>query len=146
MRGVEKVSRGEIEVYGTQEVGDNGEIFLLVGVEPDYYRRNYLYDGVDVNLNGKINSAERLYAPGKMDAWSYEGAYRHRFLEAGDDGFIGLEAGLLGGYGLRFNYAPFESRDSENLSFGPTIEIDFGKRMELVLTFLIGQATTDKSI
>ena len=137
-------SHAEVELNGRQDVGDNGWIYLSVEVTPDYFKRNYLVDGLDRDLSGAISTSERVYAEGVVDQWSYRTSYRRRFSEVSDSRFLGVTGELELSYERRFYNFPFQGRDQGDISLLPEIEFEFGRRFGLTIRSEVGRVINDE--
>ena len=77
------------------EIGDHGGITFRLKITPDYFPKNYFYEGFDDDLNGRISSRERFYVEGRYDAWDLSTEYLHRIAKRGKNDSFGFHAGLV---------------------------------------------------
>lgn len=103
----------EAELGLGQAVGPRGRLEFRFGFVPDYFKKNYLADGVDVDGNGNISSSERVYEPGEYREWETSIGYRHDLVKRDPQDPFGMDVRVLLGYRDRSFDSPFSVRDED---------------------------------
>jgi len=98
------------EVSAEQAIGHGTHIGARAEILPSYFFRNYLADAVDLNADGTIQSAERVYAAGTYSDQEFTGEIRHRLAKSSDDHAFGAQLTIDGGYKTRTYQQPFQTR------------------------------------
>jgi hypothetical protein len=93
-----------------QSLGHGAHLAGRAEFQPKYFFRNYLADAIDLNADGTIQSAERIYAAGTYSDQEYTGEFRQRLAKSTDDHPFGAELILEGGHKTRDYQQPFQTR------------------------------------
>lgn len=130
----------DVGLGAVQPVGDRGHLELFLNVVPEFFKKNYLADAVDVNGNGDISSSERIYENGTYFEWELGLEYRHELLHRKSKDLFGLEAGVAAGVRNRTFDSPFDGRDelapfarlTVRFEHGPSVRWGFRYRFETI--------------
>ena len=93
-----------------QALGHGAHIAARAELQPKFFFRNYLADAVDINGDGTIQSAERVYAAGTYSDQEFTGELRQRLVKATDDHPFGAQLTLEAGHTTRTYQQPFQTR------------------------------------
>lgn len=93
-----------------QALGHGSHLGARAELQPKYFFRNYLADAVDLNGDGAIQSAERVYAPGTYSDQEFTGEFRQRLVKSTDDHPFGAQFTLEAGHKTRTYQQPFQTR------------------------------------
>ncbi len=103
------------------------------------FRKNYLSDMKDLNLNGNISLNERFYSPGVYDEFESFIAYRHRLsaLDKAADGFQmpGSTLQLAVGGVYRVHNDPLTNRDRRVTFHEVVLDLDIVRKFGLELRY-----------
>jgi hypothetical protein len=111
-----------------QALGHGAHIAARAALQPKYFFRNYLADAVDVNGDGSIQAAERLYAAGTYSDQEYTGELRQRLVKSTDDHPFGAELTLEAGHKTRTYQQPFQTRGYRGPFAGVSGQMDLTPR------------------
>jgi len=93
-----------------QALGHGSHLGARAELQPKYFFRNYLAGAVDLNGDGTIQSAERVYSAGTYSDQEFTGEFRQRLVKSTDDRPFGAQFTLQAGHKTRTYQQPFETR------------------------------------
>jgi hypothetical protein len=114
-----------------QSIGHGSHIGVRADIQPNYFFRNYLADAVDLNADGTIQSAERVYAAGTYSDQEYTGEIKHRLVKSTDDHPFGARLTIDGGYKTRTYQQPFQTRGYRGPFAGAAVALELTPSVEL---------------
>jgi len=93
-----------------QALGHGSHLGVRAELQPKYFFRNYLADAVDLNGDGTIQSAERVYAAATYSDQEFTGEFRQRLVKSTDDHPFGAQLTVEAGHKTRTYQQPFQTR------------------------------------
>lgn len=112
---------------------------------PSYFPKNYLLDATDANADGRIAPQERRYAPADYSALDVELAHRFRLKKSTKRSPLGAELDLGAGYYKRSYDAPFAARDLSGPTFGATLDLVPGDRVDMTAGYSLEMLSSDEA-
>ena len=114
-----------------QALGHGSHLVARAELQPKYFFRNYLADAVDLNGDGTIQSAERVYAAATYFDQEFTGEFRQRLVKATDDHPFGAQLIMEAGHQTRTYQQPFQTRGYRGPFAGVIGELDLTARVGL---------------
>lgn len=118
-----------------QAMPSGGELRLRGRVTPSYFPKNYLAGATDRDGDGSISPDERVYAAGTYREIEVAVDYRVRISKSRRRSPLGVALRLGGGYVDRRYDLEALGRDRRGPSAGAELQLDFGRRTELDLSY-----------
>ena len=94
----------------SQALGHGSHLGARAELQPKYFFRNFLADAVDLNGDGTIQSAERIYAAATYSDQEFTGEFRQRLVKSTDDHPFGAQLTMEAGHQARTYQQPFQTR------------------------------------
>ena len=94
----------------SQALGHGSHLGARAELQPKYFFRNFLADAVDLNGDGTIQSAERIYAAATYSDQEFTGEFRQRLVKSTDDHPFGAQLTVEAGHKTRTYQQPFQTR------------------------------------
>ncbi len=124
-----------------QSLGNGGELRLRGETTPSYFPKNYLAAATDLDGNGSISPAERVYAPGTYRETEVSADYRLRLSKSRRRSPLGAALRVGGGYVDRRYESETLGRDRHGPTARAELLLDFGRRVGLDLGYRFEQLT-----
>ena len=130
----------ELGLGVVQDIGPRGNLEFSLKFMPDYFKKNYLADGVDANGNGNISADERRYDDGTYREGELELEYRHKLVDRDAQHPFGLFGDVALGLRERAYDSPFDNRDEDawfarlglRFAYGPKLRWGIHYRYESI--------------
>lgn len=119
------------DLRAVQTLGRGSQIAARAEFQPTYFFRNYLADAIDLNGDGTIQTAERVYGPGTYSDQEFTGEFRQRLVKSTDDHPFGAQLVLEAGHDARTYQQPFQTRGYRGPFVGVGGELDFTAKVGL---------------
>lgn len=100
-----------LRVNAAQSLGQGSQLRLRGQLTPRYFYRDYMADAIDLNLDGRIESSERVYAAGTFRESEVAGGYRRRLIDGTGSRPLTAWLDVDAAYVSRQYEAPFQTRD-----------------------------------
>lgn len=117
------------DLRAAQTLGRGSQIAARAELKPKYFFRNYMADAVDLNGDGTIQTAERVYAPGTYSDQEFTGEFRQRLMKSTADHPLGAQLVLEAGHDARSYQQPFQTRGYRGPFVGVSGEFDFAAKV-----------------
>lgn len=114
-----------------QSLGHGAHLAGRAELQPKYFFRNYLADAIDLNGDGIIQSAERIYAAGTYSDQEFTGEFRQRLVKSTEDHPFGAQLTLEAGHKTREYLQPFQTRGYRGPFAGAKGELDLTPSVSL---------------
>ncbi|NUQ21997.1 MAG: hypothetical protein HOQ09_13695 [Gemmatimonadaceae bacterium] len=126
-----------LRLNAAQSLGQGSQLRLRGQLTPRYFYRDYMADAIDLNLDGRIQSSERVYAAGTYRESEVAAGYRRRLVDGTGSRPLTASLDLDAAYVSRQYEAPFQTRDyhGPETTLGLDVETD---RTRLGLSYSYG--------
>lgn len=126
-----------------QSLRHGGSVRLDAQVTPSYFARNYMVDARDLDGDGAIASAERVYAAGTYRDAEVGLAYRRRLDKSTKKGPFGAALQVGGGYYARTYDDPFAGRDMRGPTADARLLLDVSRRLDMGVSYGFASLAAD---
>jgi len=114
-----------------QAVGADGRLGLAFQFIPEYFRKNYLADAVEVGVpNGDIQRNERIYEDGTYREFEIALEYRHKLIDRTQSQPFGLTGAIEFIYADRSYDSPLTYRDETATGIRLGLGFQYGPRVK----------------
>ncbi|MEO7137744.1 MAG: hypothetical protein ABI037_08495 [Gemmatimonadales bacterium] len=128
-----------------QELTAGSRLRVQGRLTPNYFARNYMADAVDLDGNGSIADAERVYVSGEYREGEFGADYRLRLAKSSKKQPFGASLQLGGGYYNRTYDAVLSGRGLHGPTAGAKLQVDLGQRISVDVGYDYASLAADRS-